>query len=150
MKSKKIRDMNSDDLNVFENFSSDWWNEKGAFKPLHSFNLLRVKYLRESLNLPMNKSLKGLRILDIGCGGGIFCEPLARLGAEVVGIDTNQSSINVAKNHAKKNNLSIVYKKCNIDEFKYSNKFEIITCMEVLEHVDDVSKVIKKNKVQPV
>lgn len=146
MKSKKIRNTDPNAESVFENFSSDWWNEKGTFKPLHSFNLLRVKYLRDSLNLMSKNSLKGLSILDIGCGGGIFCEPLARLDADVYGIDSNESSISAAKKHAKKNNLKITYKQNDIKEFKSSQKFDVITCMEVLEHVDDVQVVLKKIK----
>jgi len=146
MKSKKIRDTQSNTDSVFENFSSDWWNDKGAFKPLHSFNLLRVKYLLDSLDLPNKNSLKGKSILDIGCGGGIFCEPLARLDANVYGIDSNESSILAARKHAKKNNLKITYKQTDIKELKNSQKFDVITCMEVLEHVDDVQIVLKKIK----
>ena len=147
MKSKKIRDSEPNYDSVFENFSSDWWNVKGAFKPLHSFNLLRVKYLIDSLDLPNKDSLKGIRILDIGCGGGIFCEPLARLNATVYGIDSNESSILAARKHAKKNNLKITYKQTDIEEFKSSEKFDVITCMEVLEHVEDVQAVLKKIKL---
>ena len=83
---------------IFDKLSDEWWDENGSFKALHSFNLIRLEYLKKII---LNKSLNGLSILDVGCGGGILCEPLSRLGAKVTGIDTNEKAIKVAKEHAR-------------------------------------------------
>ena len=100
MKSKQITESNINDL-IFDANSGDWWVEDGAFKALHSFNLIRTKFLIEAVSSYSSKIIKSQRILDVGCGGGIFCEPLARLGANVTGIDTNKKAIQSAKKHAK-------------------------------------------------
>ena len=142
MKSKKITIRRNDNKNIFDELSNDWWNETGSFEALHSFNPIRIKFI---LNL-IGKSIKSLNILDIGCGGGILCEPLARLGANVTGIDENEKAILVARKHAKKMNLRINYKKGNITDVSFQKKFDIITCMEVLEHVDSVDLLIKKSR----
>ncbi len=128
--------------NIFSELSNDWWKEDGAFKALHSFNLLRLKYIKEKI---FKNSFKNLKILDIGCGGGILCEPLSRLGAKVVGIDSNYKAIQVAKKHAKQKNLQINYQNIDINELTLKN-FDLITCMEVLEHVDDINYIISKSK----
>ncbi len=143
MKSKKIKESRNSS-SVFDINADDWWNESGAFKPLHSFNLVRIKFLRDSLNLSSDDSLEKLRILDVGCGGGIFCEPLSRLGANVLGIDSNKKAIVSAKAHAKKSKLKINYINTKIEKINPEHKFDVISCMEVLEHVDDV-KIILKN-----
>ena len=142
MKSKKITESNMNDL-IFDANSGEWWIEDGAFKALHSFNLIRTKFLIDSINTYSNKTLKSQKILDVGCGGGIFCEPLARLGANVTGIDTNKKAIQSANNHAKSQNLKINYLNTNLAGINNDDKFDIITCMEVLEHVDDVSTVLR-------
>jgi len=142
MKSKKITVQRNDNKNIFDELSNDWWNETGSFEALHSFNPIRIEFI---LNL-IGKSIKSLNILDIGCGGGILCEPLARLGANVTGIDENEKAILVARKHAKKMNLRINYKKGNITDISFQKKFDIITCMEVLEHVDSVDLLIKKSR----
>ncbi len=142
MKSKQITKSSVNDL-IFNANSGEWWVENGAFKALHSFNLIRIKFLIDALNSYSNKTLKSKNILDIGCGGGIFCEPLARLGAKVTGIDTNKKAIQSANNHAKPQNLKIKYLNTNLASMNSEEKFDIITCMEVLEHVDDVSTVLQ-------
>ena len=142
MKSKKITIQKNDDKNIFDELSNEWWNETGNFEALHSFNPIRIKFI---LNL-IGKSIKALNILDIGCGGGILCEPLARLGANVTGIDENKKAILVAREHAKKMNLKINYKLGNITDINFQKKFDVITCMEVLEHVDSVDLLIKKSR----
>ena len=144
MKSKKITESNIND-SIFNANSGEWWIEDGAFKALHSFNLIRTKFLSDAIESYSNKKLKKTRILDVGCGGGIFCEPLARLGADVTGIDTNKKAIQSAKFHAKSGNLNIKYLNTNLASMNDANKFDIITCMEVLEHVDDVNFFIKKS-----
>ena len=142
MKSKKITIQKDDNKNIFDELSNEWWNETGNFGALHSFNPIRIKFI---LNL-IEKSIKSLNILDIGCGGGILCEPLARLGANVTGIDENKKAILVAREHAKKMNLKINYKLGNITDINFQKKFDVITCMEVLEHVDSVELLIKKSR----
>ena len=142
MKSKKITIQKNDNKNIFDELSNEWWNETGNFEALHSFNPIRIKFI---LNL-IGKSIKALNILDIGCGGGILCEPLARLGANVTGIDENKKAILVAREHAKKMNLKINYKLGNITDINFQKKFDVITCMEVLEHVDSVELLIKKSR----
>ena len=142
MKSKRITIQKNNNKNIFDELSSEWWNETGNFEALHSFNPIRIKFI---LNL-IGKSIKSLNILDIGCGGGILCEPLARLGANVTGIDENEKAISIAREHAKKMNLKINYKQSNITDISFQKKFDIITCMEVLEHVDSVDLLIKKSR----
>ena len=142
MKSKKITIQKNNDKNIFDELSNEWWNETGNFGALHSFNPIRIKFI---LNL-IEKSIKSLNILDIGCGGGILCEPLARLGANVTGIDENKKAILVAREHAKKMNLKINYKLGNITDINFQKKFDVITCMEVLEHVESVDLLIKKSR----
>ena len=138
MKSKNYKSTLNHSSKVFDNLSDEWWDENGSFKALHSFNLIRLEYLKKN---NLKKSFNGLSVLDIGCGGGILCEPLSRLGAEVTGIDSNEKAINVAKEHAKLKNLKINYINGELSKVaKYS--FDIITCMEVLEHVEDVNQII--------
>ena len=145
MKSKQITVSNMNDL-IFDANSGEWWIEDGAFKALHSFNLIRSKFLSDAINSYSNKTLKSQKILDVGCGGGIFCEPLARLGADVTGIDTNKKAIESANTHAKSQNLKIKYLNTSLAGINNKTKFDIITCMEVLEHVDDVTTVLKDIK----
>jgi 2-polyprenyl-6-hydroxyphenyl methylase/3-demethylubiquinone-9 3-methyltransferase len=147
MKSNKYKKTSLLNNDVFDKLSNEWWDENGSFKALHSFNLIRIKYLKNRLLTFSNNSLKNLKILDVGCGGGIFCEPLARLGANITGIDTNQRAINVARDHAKAHQLNINYQKIDIEDFTSKDKFDIITCMEVLEHVEDIGQIISKSKL---
>ena len=142
MKRKNFKIRSEIDNKVFDELSDDWWNENGAFKALHSFNLVRLKYIKTNID---TNSLKNLRILDIGCGGGILCEPLSRLGAKVTGIDTNSKAIQVAKNHAKQKGLIINYQNVDVGKIKLNN-FDIITCMEVLEHANDINYIISESK----
>ena len=138
MKSKNYKSSLNDSSRVFDNLSDEWWDENGSFKALHAFNLIRLEYLKKN---NLKKSFNGLSVLDIGCGGGILCEPLSRLGAKVTGIDSNVKAIKVAKEHAKMKNLKINYINGELSKVaKY--RFDIITCMEVLEHVENVSKII--------
>ena len=136
---------------IFNEFSDDWWKEDGAFKALHSFNLLRLKYIKERI---LKNSLKNLKILDIGCGGGLLSEPMARLGAEVTGIDASSKNIQVAKYHLKKSKLRINYYNSSPENLKIKKKFDVILNMEIVEHVENVdhfisesSKFLKKSGV---
>ena len=138
MKSKNFKSTQNETSRIFDKLSDEWWDENGSFKALHSFNLIRLEYLKKNNR---NQSLNGLSILDVGCGGGILCEPLSRLGAKVTGIDTNEKAIKVAKEHARIKNLKINYINTELSKVKkYS--FDIITCMEVLEHVENVNQII--------
>ena len=129
------------DLNEVEKFNKiahKWWDPSSEFKPLHDINPLRVNYINDLF--PLNEK----NILDVGCGGGILAESMARLGGNVTGIDQSDIAIKIAKLHAKENNLSIDYKLLNIEDFlkKDSNKFDVITCLEMIEHVPDPASII--------
>lgn len=130
------------DLNEVEKFNKiahKWWDPSSEFKPLHDINPLRVNYINNLF--PLDKK----NILDVGCGGGILAESMAKLGGNVTGIDQSEIAIKIAKLHAKENNLSIDYKLLNIEDFlkKDSNKFDVITCLEMIEHVPDPDSIIK-------
>lgn len=129
------------DLNEVEKFNKiahKWWDPSSEFKPLHDINPLRVNYINDLF--PLDKQ----NILDVGCGGGILAESMAKLGGNVTGIDQSEIAIKIAQLHAKENNLSIDYKLLNIEDFlkKDSNKFDVITCLEMIEHVPDPASII--------
>jgi 2-polyprenyl-6-hydroxyphenyl methylase/3-demethylubiquinone-9 3-methyltransferase len=136
--------INKDEINKFSKIADEWWDIDGKFKPLHMFNPVRIKYILDvALNhfkIDKNKKLplKNLKILDIGCGGGLISEPMCRLGADVTGIDASDRNIQVAKKHAKKNNLNITYLNTVPESLKLQNKFDIILNLEVVEHVEDL------------
>jgi len=136
--------INKDEINKFSKIADEWWDIDGKFKPLHMFNPIRIKYILDvALNhfkIDKNKKLplKNLKILDIGCGGGLISEPMCRLGADVTGIDASDRNIQVAKKHAKKNNLNITYLNTVPESLKLQNKFDIILNLEVVEHVEDL------------
>lgn len=132
----------------FDNFAQKWWNVKGELMALHLFNEVRIPFILNSLNkdISSQKLLKNLKVLDIGCGGGILCEPLKRLGADVTGIDTNRFAIEVAKNHAKQNDLPIKYYNSSIENFNSKKKFDLVTCMEVMEHVKNIDTFVSSIK----
>ena len=149
--------VNKSEIDKFSKLASEWWDPNGKFKPLHKFNPVRLEYIKKSILKKSNykndnKSLNGIKILDIGCGGGLLCEPLSRLGAEVVGIDASEKNIKICKTHAKKNKLKINYYCASPENFISSQKFDVILNMEIVEHVKDVnlflresSKFLKKN-----
>ena len=152
--------VNKTEIEKFSKIAEDWWNPNGKFKPLHLFNPARVKFIKEKLvshfglNLNNSKPLKNLNILDIGCGGGLLCEPLKEMGAEITGIDASKNNIEVAKLHAEKMKLDIKYICCAPENLKIKSKFDIILNMEIVEHVENVdlfirncSKLIKKNGI---
>ena len=148
------------EIEKFSKLASDWWNPNGKFKPLHLFNPVRIKFIKEKLiyyfglDPNVQEPLKKMNILDIGCGGGLLCEPLKRLGATVTGIDASKNNIEVAKFHAKEMNLNINYIKCSPENLEFKNKFNVILNMEVVEHVSNVdlfiqncSNLIEKNGI---
>ena len=137
------------EIEKFSKLAKDWWNPKGKFKPLHLFNPARIAFIKEKLishfKLDSNSSkpLRKLKILDIGCGGGLLCEPLNRLGATITGIDPSSDSIEAAKLHSKEMNLNIKYTHCVIENLNLINEFDVILNMEVIEHVSNTNLFIK-------
>jgi len=135
----------NEEFALFNQLSDEWWNENGKFKILHQIKSHRMSYILDQIN---NKNIKNLKVLDVGCGGGIICEPLARLGAKVTGIDFAPNNIKAAKIHSKKNKLKINYIYKDIERSKLDEKFDLILMFEVLEHLDNwkiTIKNIKKN-----
>ena len=149
--------VNKKEIEKFSNIADEWWDPHGKFKPLHKFNPIRIKYIKENIIEQFkikNKanSLSGINILDIGCGGGLLSEPMCRLGANITGIDASIKNIKIAKLHAKKNGLKINYICSSPEKLKITKKFDVILNMEIVEHVEDISfflkscsKLLKKN-----
>lgn len=130
---------NAPQTNHFDELGNQWWDESGAFGILHAMNLARIGFIKRLAGayFPPN-GLQHLKALDVGCGGGIACEPLARLGAIVTGIDASNDAIKAAKEHADLQNLSIHYECADIKDI--NETFDLITCLEVVEHVDNLPK----------
>ena len=146
----KNNTLNKKEIEKFSKIAEEWWNPTGKFKPLHKFNPIRIKYIKDNLISDFNlknkkKPLYGLKILDIGCGGGLLSEPLARLGAKVTGIDPIKRNIEIAKHHLKKSNLNIKYYNFSPEKFKSNNKFDVILNMEIIEHVENIDFFIKQS-----
>ena len=144
----KNNTINKKEIEKFSRIAEEWWDPLGKFKPLHKFNPIRISYIKENIINSFNlknedKPLKRLKILDIGCGGGLLSEPMCRLGADVTGIDASEKNIQVAKLHAKKNNLNIKYFAKSPENFKTEIKFDVILNMEIIEHVEDVNFFVK-------
>ncbi len=150
--------INKEEIQKFSNLADQWWNPKGKFKPLHMFNPIRIEYITEKIKqnfkLKGNSEnpLQGLKILDIGCGGGLISEPMARLGANITGIDASEKNINVAKIHAEKSNLKIKYFQSSPEKLNEIEVYDIILNLEIVEHVDNVdlyisscNKLLKRN-----
>ncbi len=142
--------VNRKELQKFNKIANEWWDPNGKFKPLHKFNPIRIEYIKNNVikdfNITsINKPLRGISILDIGCGGGLLSEPLSRLGADVVGIDASKKNIDVAKHHLKKSGLSIEYYDASPENFSYKKKFDVILNMEIVEHVEDIPKFITQS-----
>ncbi|BAM93033.1 3-demethylubiquinone-9 3-O-methyltransferase [Bradyrhizobium oligotrophicum S58] len=128
----------------FSKLSETWWDPKDKMAPLHKINPLRLTYIRDAAcrkferNAKSLNCLSGLRMLDIGCGAGLLCEPFTRLGAQVVGVDPSASNIAAARLHAEKGHLSIDYRCTTIEEMDPRERFDIVLAMEVVEHVADI------------
>ena len=141
--------INKEEIQKFSNLAQEWWDVNGKFKPLHMFNPIRIEYMLENIKkyfkLKKDKIniLEGLKILDIGCGGGLISEPMARLGAEVTGIDASEKNINIAKIHSKENKLKINYINTSPEKLSDYEKYDIILNLEIVEHVEDVGLYIK-------
>ena len=140
--------VNKKEIEKFSNMADEWWDPHGKFKPLHKFNPIRIKYIKENIIRQFkiknkNKPLSGINILDIGCGGGLLSEPMCRLGANVTGIDASIKNVKISKLHAKKDNLKINYICSSPEKLKISKKFDVILNMEIVEHVEDISFFLK-------
>ena len=149
--------VNKKEIDKFSKMANEWWDPEGKFKPLHKFNPIRIKYIKENIinNFKLknkSKPLSGVKILDIGCGGGLLSEPMSRMGANVTGIDASDKNIKIAKLHSKNNKLKINYLCSSPEKLKITKKFDVILNMEIVEHVEDIdfflkscSKLLKKN-----
>ena len=149
--------INKKEIDKFSKLADEWWDPEGKFKPLHNFNPVRLRYIKDTITKKFgNKSeklpLKDIKILDIGCGGGLLSEPLSRLGATVTGIDASDRNIKIAKMHLKKSKLDVDYYCSSPDKFIAKEKFDVVLNMEIVEHVDNVdfflfksSELLKKN-----
>ncbi len=152
-----MNSVNKKEIEKFSKMATEWWDPEGKFKPLHKFNPIRIKYIKENIisNFKLknkNKPLAGVNILDIGCGGGLLSEPMSRMGATVTGIDASNKNIKIAKLHSKKNKLKVNYFCSSPEKLKIKKKFDVILNMEIVEHVEDInfflkscSKLLKKN-----
>ena len=155
----KTSTINKKEIEKFSKIAEEWWDPFGKFKPLHKFNPIRISYIKDHIinSFKINnkeKPLENVKILDIGCGGGLLSEPMCRLGADVVGIDASEKNINIAKLHAEKNNLKINYICSSPENLKVNTKFDVILNMEIVEHVEDISlflsscsKLLRKNGI---
>ena len=149
--------INQEEIQKFSKLAEEWWDVSGKFKPLHMFNPIRIEYILEKTSNHFKRGdnelpFKGLKFLDIGCGGGLISEPMCRLGAEVTGIDASLKNIEVAKLHAKKNDLKIDYLNTSPEKMTQNQKFDVILNLEIVEHVENVdlyfkscAKLLKKN-----
>lgn len=138
----------------FSKLADEWWNPSGKMAVLHKFNPIRLAYIRDAACRKFDRSaksltcLQGLRVLDIGCGAGLLCEPLARLGANVVGIDPSAENIAAAKMHADRSHLLIDYRCTTIEQMDKIERFDIVLAMEVVEHVADLAGFVERCAAQ--
>ena len=150
--------INKDEIQKFSNLADEWWDPNGKFKPLHMFNPTRIEYILDEISkyfsLDKNKQfmLKKFEILDIGCGGGLMSEPMARLGGKVTGIDAAERNIKIASLHSKKSKLNINYQNKSPEQMIEKEKYDIILNLEIVEHVDNLDlylsscyRLLKKN-----
>ncbi|WP_373778506.1 bifunctional 2-polyprenyl-6-hydroxyphenol methylase/3-demethylubiquinol 3-O-methyltransferase UbiG [Glaesserella sp.] len=142
-----MSNVDQQEIAKFEKMAKSWWDPQGDFKPIHLLNPLRLAYIAEQSN-----GLFGKRVLDVGCGGGILSESMAKMGANVTGIDMTTMPLHIAKQHAEQNGLTIDYQQITIEAFladrqaQDAEKFDVITCMEMLEHVPDPLSIIQSCK----
>jgi len=150
-KAKRESTVDAAEVERFDALAATWWDLRGKMAPLHKFNPVRLEYIRDQAVKRFDRDakkldcLKGLRILDIGCGGGILSEPLARLGASVMGADPSENNIAVAKQHAQTAELAIDYRRSTAESLADAGeRFDVVLAMEVIEHVTDVTLFIER------
>ncbi len=141
---------NQAEVNQFDRLGADWWDEDGPMKPLHRLNPVRIDYLKSQICAHFDRDtnadlpLKGIKILDVGCGGGLVCEPLARLGATVTGLDAAPNNIRIAAEHAEGQDLKITYKNVLAEDLaRKRTKYDVVLALEIIEHVDNVSLFVE-------
>ena len=142
--------INKKEIDKFSKLADEWWDPEGKFKPLHNFNPVRLRYIKDTIVKKFGTKseklpLKDIKILDIGCGGGLLSEPLSRLGATVTGIDASDRNIKIAKMHLKKSKLDINYYCSSPESFEAKEKFDVVLNMEIVEHVDNVDFFLLKS-----
>ncbi|SFV36939.1 2-polyprenyl-6-hydroxyphenyl methylase / 3-demethylubiquinone-9 3-methyltransferase [Devosia crocina] len=142
--------INDAEVAKFTAMAEEWWDPKGKFKPLHKFNPVRLGYIRDQLvrhfgrDISGMRPLEGLRIVDIGCGGGLLCEPLTRLGATVTGVDAAERNIAIARIHAEQSGLTIDYRATTSEALVAAGeRYDVVLNMEVVEHVENVPLYMK-------
>ena len=135
----------AEEIQKFENMSDQWWSKDGDFKPLHELTPTRLEYITNLSKKHFRKdSIKNIKTLDIGCGGGLIAEPLARLGAKVTGIDASEININIAKQHALESKLKIDYQATLAEDLvQTKKKYELILALEIIEHVENIDFFIE-------
>lgn len=138
------------ELEKFEKISRNWWNEDGEFAILHRINPIRLDYIIEKIKLHYN-DISELEILDVGCGGGLISANLALQGFNVTAIDALQSNIDTATYYAKENNINVNYLKSTIEELSSEKQYDVVICLEVIEHVENASQFILNlaNRIKP-
>jgi 2-polyprenyl-6-hydroxyphenyl methylase/3-demethylubiquinone-9 3-methyltransferase len=144
------RTLDQGEVDRFARLASEWWDPKGKFRTLHQIGPARIGYIRDELvrhfqrPSPSLKPLAGLSVLDIGCGGGLICEPLARLGGQVTGLDPAAENIEAARRHAAGQELVIAYVEGRVEDLQEQRRtFDAVVCLEVVEHVPDVPAFLK-------
>jgi len=142
MANKDKKNIDKAEVEKFNALAHKWWDPTSEFRPLHEINPLRVSFIKSKVDL------KGKKLLDVGCGGGILSESMAREGAHVTAIDQGEKVIKIAQLHNLESKLDINYKQLNIEDFyiKNKNKFDVITCLEMLEHVPDPLSIVRACK----
>ena len=142
MANKDKKNIDQAEVEKFNALAHKWWDSTSEFKPLHEINPLRVGFIKSKINL------RGKVLLDVGCGGGILSEAMAKEGAHVTAIDQGEKVIKIAQLHNLESKLDINYKQLNIEDFyiKNKNKFDVITCLEMLEHVPDPASIVRACK----
>ena len=142
--------INKEEIQKFSKLSEEWWDVNGKFKPLHMFNPIRIEYITENIKKyfkikkrEKTSSIEGIKILDIGCGGGLISEPMSRLGAKVTGIDASEKNINIAKMHSMESGLKINYVNTSPEKLEDFETYDVILNLEIVEHVDNVDLYIK-------
>ena len=143
--SSYIQTASPEEIARFSAMAADWWNPSGKFRPLHQLNPIRIAYVRDSvmnclgLDPRADQPLRGLRLIDIGCGGGLLAEPMARLGATVTGIDASEESVRIAETHALQGELAIEYR-CALPEdlVNEGQSYDVVLNMEIVEHVSNI------------
>ena len=141
--------INKEEIQKFSKLAEEWWDVNGKFKPLHMFNPIRIEYITDKIKNHFKikdgkiNILNGLKVLDIGCGGGLISEPMSRLGGTVTGIDASEKNIKVAKIHSEKNKLKINYLNKSPEQLDDKEKYDIILNLEIVEHVDNVGLYIR-------